>query len=237
MKKLGFLCVWLGLLMVLPMGPVGRMAAQERAGTYASGEKSTPEAQSPEKNKSEADENDLYRKSPMVRKMGAMLGMNADQSASTFEIANFLILAILLGWFLLKALPKAFRDRNTAIQKHLVDARTATEEANARLGSVEERLGKLDGMIAELRAQSEKDAVLEEQRIKASAEDEKTKILAAAEQEIAAATGQARRALQKYAAELAIEQAGRKLVVDAETDRLLIQNFARRLGEGKGGQN
>jgi hypothetical protein len=36
----------------------------------------------------------------------------------------------------------------------------------------------------------------------------------------------ARREIQKYAAELAIEQAARKLVVTAETDRLLVESFA-----------
>ena len=235
MKRFASLWILFGLLTAFPSN---RAVAQEsRTSTAASGESSTPAGQSSEANKAEEDENDVYRKSPMVRKMGAMAGMNADQSATVFEVANFLILAVLLGWFLLKALPKAFRNRNTAIQKHLVDARTATEEANARLGSVEERLGKLDGIIAELRAQSEKDALAEEQRIKASAEDEKAKILASAEQEIAAATIQARRELQKYAAELAIEQAGRKLVVNAETDRLLVQAFAHRLSLGKEGRN
>ncbi len=123
------------------------------------------------------------------------------------------MLAILVGWFLLKTLPKTFRDRSSRIQKHLVDARTATEEASARLNSVEDRLGKLDEQIAAMRAQSEKDSALDEQRIKASVEDEKQKILTAAEQEISAATVQARRQLQQYAAELAIEQAARKLVV------------------------
>ena len=140
---------------------------------------------------------------------------------------------------LVKILPKAFRSRNSAIQKHLVDARTATEEATARLSSVEERLSKLDGQIAAMQAQAEKDSAADEQRIKASVEDEKKKILAAAEQEIAAATTQAQRQIQQYAAELAIEQAARKLVVSAETDRLLVQNFARRLGvdDSKEGQN
>ncbi len=235
MKKLASFWILFGLLTVLPSSRV--VAQENRPATTASGEASTPAGQSPEANKAEEDENDVYRKSPMVKKMGAVMGMNADQSATAFEVVNFLILAVLLGWFLLKALPKTFRNRNTAIQKHLVDARTATVEANARLGSVEERLGKLDGIIADLRAQSEKDAVAEEQRIKASVEDEKAKILAAAEQEIAAATVQARRELQKYAAELAIEQAGRRLVVNAETDRLLVQAFAHRLGQGKEGQN
>jgi len=107
------------------------------------------------------------------------------------------------------------------------------------LNSVEARLGKLDEQIAAMRAQSEKDSVLDEQRIKASVEEEKKKILSAAEQDIAAAATQARRQIQQYAADLAIDQAAKKLVVTAETDRLLVREFARRLvGEsGKEGQN
>ena len=76
----------------------------------------------------------------------------------------------------------------------------------------------------------------EHERILASVEEDKNKILASAEQEIASATALARRQIQQYAAELAIDQAARKLVVSAETDSLLVQNFARRLGveeEGK----
>jgi len=229
------------VLVALLWAPAARVFAQEAApGAVAqSGDRSTPEAQSSEANKEERDEKDAYLKSPAVRALGAKLGMNPDQSATVFQVTNFVILAVLLGWVLVKMLPKTFRNRNTAIQKHLVDARTATEEANARLGSVEARLSKLDGQIAEMRAQAEKDSTLDEQRIKAAVEEEKKKILLAAEQEIAAATVQAHRQLQQYAAELAIEQAGRKLVVNAETDRLLVQNFARRLGsdDDKGGQN
>ena len=41
----------------------------------------------------------------------------------------------------------------------------------------------------------------------------------------------------KGPAELAIEQAAQKLVVTAETDRLLVQDFAERLTGEKKGQN
>jgi F-type H+-transporting ATPase subunit b len=200
---------------------------------------STPEAQSPEKNKQEEDENEAYRHSAAVRALGAKLGMNAEEAATAFTVTNFIVLAILVGWVMLKTLPKTFRNRSTAIQKHLVDARTATEEASARLNSVESRLSKLDDQIAAMRSQAEKDSALDEQRIKASVEDEKQKILKAAEQEIASATVQARKQIQQYAADLAIEQAARKLVVTAETDRLLVQGFARRLtgDTSKGGEN
>jgi F-type H+-transporting ATPase subunit b len=139
-----------------------------------------------------------------------------------------------VGYGLMKMLPKAFRARSTKIQKSLVDARSATEEATARLNSVEDRLSKLDDQIAAMKTQSEADSVRDEQRIKASVEDEKAKIVAAAEAEILSATTMARREIQKYAAELAIDQAARKLVVTADTDRLLVESFASRLGAGMG---
>jgi F-type H+-transporting ATPase subunit b len=219
--------------------PVRHARAQQPARSDAGGQLSSPEAQSPEKNKQEADENDAYLHSASVRKLGAMVGLNAEQAATAFTVANFLVLAALVGWFLLKTLPKTFRDRSTAIQKDLVDARTATEEASARLRSVEERLSKLDEQIAALRTQADKDSAHDEHRIKASIEEDKQKIIAAAEQEIAAATALAHRQLQQYAAELAIDQAARKLVVTAETDRLLVQRFAQRLtgDDSKGGKN
>jgi F-type H+-transporting ATPase subunit b len=220
--------ILLGSVMAaLLFAPVSHATAQETTPPDG-GRLSTPETQSPEK-KQETDENDAYLHSPAVRKLGAMIGLNAEQAATAFTVANFLVLAVLVGWFLLKTLPKTFRDRTSAIQKDLVDARTATEVANARLSGVEERLSKLDEQIAAMRAQAEKDSLLDEQRIKASVEEDKQKVLAAAEQEIVAATALAQRQLQQYAAELAIDQAARKLVVTAETDRLLVQDFARRL--------
>jgi len=177
-------------------------------------------------------ETDQYRMSAPVVKLGAMLGMKPETAANVFTIFNIVILFAGIGYGLMKMLPKAFRDRSTAIQKHLVDARTATEEATARLNSVEDRLAKLDDQIAAMRAQAEADSARDEQRILASVEDEKNKIVAAAEAEIQSATTLARRNIQTYAAELAIEQAARKLVLTAETDRLLVENFAHKLGEG-----
>ncbi len=228
------------MIAALLFAPIHHARAQEPTPTSpGGGGLSEPEAHSPEANKKEVDEKDAYLHSPSVRKLGAMIGLNPEQAATAFTVANFLVLAVLVGWFLLKTLPKTFRNRNTTIQKELVDARTATEEASARLGVVEERLSKLDEQIAAMRDQAEKDTAHDEQRIKASVEEDKQKILAAAEQEIAAATSLAQRQIQLYAAELAIDQAARKLVVSAETDRLLVQNFARRLmgDDSKEGHN
>ncbi len=216
------------------------LGAQKADSANAGGGRlSSPEGQSADANKAEVNEDDQYLHSASVRKIGSMMGMGAEQAATAFTVMNFVVLAALVGWLLLRTLPKTFRNRNTAIQKHLVDARMATEEASARLNVVEARLSKLDEEIAAMRAQADKDSAFEEQRIKGHVEEEKQKILDTAEQEIAAATALARRQIQQYAAELAVDQAARKLVVSAETDRLLIQSFAQRLtgSGGKGGQN
>jgi F-type H+-transporting ATPase subunit b len=235
-RKISFSILFAGVL----LAPIHSLRAQETPAaptqaTSAAASFSHPSLASEQ----EVDEKAAYRHSEMVRRVGKMFGMDAEQAATSFEIFNFAILAILLLWLVVKTLPKAFRNRSGVIQKQLVDARTVTEEAAIRLSGVEARLSKLDEQIAAMRTQSEKDAAADEQHIKASVEEEKQKILTAAEQEIAAATTHARRQLQQYAAELAIDQAAQKLVVSAETDRLLVQAFASRLaGEDvKGGQN
>lgn len=243
-KKFG-----LAVLAVSLLTPVMRLSAQtaqaaperhhhgaEPSGATSS-EAGSPQAQVPAKNEEVKDENEEYRHSATVTKLGAMLGMDAEHAATAFTLFNFAVLAVLVGWGLLKALPKTFRARTSAIQKQLVDARTATEEANARLNSVEARLAKLDEKIAGFRTQAKADAERDEQRMKASVEDEKHKIIAAAEAEVQAATTMARREIQQYAADLAIEQAARKLIVTAETDRLIVESFAHRLGSTKEEQN
>lgn len=232
MKKLGFAALLVAVMVLFGSAVYG----QEPKGA-ADGREMTPAANSAEANQQEKDETAAYKHSAMVQKIGHALGMSTDTAATTFEVLNFAVLAIAIGGFLLKVLPKTFRNRSSAIQKELTDARSATEEASVRLNGVEERLSKLDGQIAEMKAQAEKDAVVEEKRVKAAAEEEKTKILAVAEQEIASATQHAQRQLQQYAAGLAIDQAAKRLVISAETDRLLVKNFAQRLVDRKGGEN
>ncbi len=211
-------------------------AGPQQPGPGAS-ENSTPINAVPEKREQEKDETAAFRHSPMVQKMGRMVGMNPEQAATAFEVLNFLALVAGVGYLAVKTLPKAFRDRSSSIQRHLVDARTATEEAGARLKAVESRLSRLDEEIAAMRKQVEADTARDEQRAKVALEEETAKILAAADAEIQAATAAARRDLQRHAAELAIDHAVRRLTISAETDRRLVEGFAQRLMGDKGAQN
>jgi F-type H+-transporting ATPase subunit b len=80
-----------------------------------------------------------------------------------------------------------------------------------------------------MRDAAEKEAVAEEARIKAATEEDAQKIIASAEQEIAAAAKAARRDLTAYAADLAVGLAKKQIHVDAASDETLVHDFAGQL--------
>jgi F-type H+-transporting ATPase subunit b len=191
----------------------------------------------PEKKEEAKDENDQYRHSAMVTKLGSMMGMDPERAATVFTVSNLLILVVALGYLIMKSVPGTLRGRSNGIKKELTDARTATQEAKERLSSVEQRLSKLDEQIASMRAGAEADGERAAERIKAAAEEEKKRILAAAALEIQSATALARREIMSYAADLAVDQASRKLVVTPDMDRTLVERFALALPAKQGSQN
>ncbi len=223
------------LLFVSTMSPlVVRAQAPQSVAASPSTEAPKPTAENKEEAK---DENDQYRHSAMVTKFGSMMGMDAEHAATAFTISNLLILLVGLGYLIMKSVPGTLRSRSTGIKKQLTDARTATQEATERLNSVEQRLSKLDEQIASMRTSAELDAERLAERIKITAEEEKKRILSAAALEIQSATALARREIMSYAADLAVDQASRKLVVTADMDRTLIENFAHALPTRQGSQN
>jgi F-type H+-transporting ATPase subunit b len=116
------------------------------------------------------------------------------------------------------------------------EARKASEEANERLSAIEKRLARLDDEVQTMRATAEKEAVAEEERIKAATAEEARKIAEAAGQEIAAAAKTARRELTAYAADLAVTLAKKQIHVDTATDQSLVRRFADQLSNGDSGK-
>ena len=75
-----------GLMFAMVLGVGSHMrVVRVHAQAQSAGVETTPEAQSPEKNKQEADQNDAYLHSPSVRKLGAVVGLNAEQAATGDE--------------------------------------------------------------------------------------------------------------------------------------------------------
>ncbi len=186
------------------------------------------------------DEEAKFKESASIKKLAGWLGITNNHAWWLSVIINFSIVLLAIGYAAKSALPGMFRDRTSSIQKGMEEARRASADSSARLADIESRLGKLDGEIAAMRSAAEQEAKAEEERLHASAEDEKKKILQSAEQEIAAAANLARRELKRFAAELAVSLAEKRITVNDATDQMLVREFSRNLtasGDGaKGGK-
>jgi len=170
--------------------------------------------------------------SPVVTWIGRLIKISPERAYVLSLIINFGIL-IWFFWMLLRAkVPQMFRDRTATIQKGIREAQAASAEASRRLKDIETRLAKLDTEVAEIRTSAESEAAAEEARIRHAAEEDKHKIVQAAEMEIAAITRNARSELKGYAATLAVDLASRKIRVDEPTDRALVREFVDQLGKG-----
>jgi F-type H+-transporting ATPase subunit b len=213
-----------------------RLAAQEPAPKPEQTSAQSTDTARPEAAKSEEEENNVYRHTALVESVAKVLHLPVETTARGLEFINFAIIALAIGIPLFKVLPKVLRKRSKDLGESIASARKVTEDANARLTAVEAKLSSLDEEIAKFRSEVEQEMKQDEVRIKASIEEERTRIVASAEQEITAAAAQARRGLKNFAADLAIEQAGKQLVLTPETDRALIAEFIRGAGTANGGQ-
>lgn len=205
------------------------VAAEET--THSAGSK-TASAES-EKHEAE-DETAAFKHSASVQFVAKHTGLTLEQAYWVCVIANFAVIAGLLGWALKKSLPGLFRGRTASIQKAMAEARAASEDANRRLADIESRLSRLDGEISEMRGAAEMETQAEEERIKSGTSEDVRKVVESAEQEIAAAAKLARRELQAFAAELVVNMAEKQVQVDAATDQALVKGFAQQLAaDGK----
>ena len=181
----------------------------------------------------ENDELAEFKHSASVQAISRLTGLNTQQSYWLSIILNFAVIAGVIIWAGRKYLPGLFRDRTAAIQKAMREAQQASAEARRKLAEIEARLQKIDVEIATMRAAAEKEGAAEEARIQAAAEHDARKIVASAEQEIAAAAKAARRQLTAHAADLAVGLAGKQIRVDPATDQALVRSFAGQLGSAK----
>jgi F-type H+-transporting ATPase subunit b len=207
-------------------------AASQAANPSAADEKAA--------SKEETSTIDAYRHSPAVTALARLLHLNVETAARIFEIFNFLIVAFGIGIPLFRLMPKILRKRKETVRANLESARKVTADANTRLSAIELKLAGLDQEIAQIRVQVEEEVKQDETRIKATLVEESARIVAAAAQELDVAAAQAKRGLRHFAADLAIDQAARQLVLTPQTDQALIAEFLSDVnlqGATKGGQN
>lgn len=186
-----------------------------------------PDAAPGQVKKEEVEEDNVYRHTALVESLSKLFHLDIETTARLFEWINFAIVALAILIPLFKFMPRVFRKRSETLSRNLEVARKTTADANQRLSAVEAQLSRLDEEIAKIRAQVEQESQHDEQRIKATIEEERARIVASAEQEISVAAAQARRGLRHFAADLAVEQAAQQLRLTPDTDRALIAEFVR----------
>ena len=231
------------LTLATAVGPLQVRAQSTDQPAQPTIESPNQEAQNPAKTeaaKSEEQENDQYRHAPVVKTLARWMHVDVETAARIFEIFNVSVVVFGIVIPLIRIMPKLLRKRSEKIRADIEEARKTTADANSRLSAVEAKLASLDQEIAKFRAEVEQQIAQDEQRSKAALEEESARIVASAEQEIGVAAAQARRSLRHFAADLAIDQAVKKLVLTPETDRALIAEFvheAGRDGMNGGGNN
>jgi F-type H+-transporting ATPase subunit b len=177
------------------------------------------------------DETAEFKHSATVRWLARLTGVTPFTAYWIFVVLNFVIIAVLLVLFMKSKVPAAFRARTESIQEGIAEARKASEEAQRRLSDIESRLARLDAEIVAMATAAETEAQKEETRILAAAEEDKRKIVEAAEQEILAAARLARTELRAYVAELAVALAEKRIQVNTATDQELVRTFLDQLGK------
>jgi F-type H+-transporting ATPase subunit b len=145
--------------------------------------------------------------------------------------ANFLILAIALGYLAKKHGGPFFVERALTIRKDIADAEEVRADAEKRAADVDRRLASLETEVAAIRAESEREALAERERMKQQTVAEMEKVRAHAQAEIAGAAKTARAELKRYSAELAVGLAEQKVRarMNAETEDALVRSFVRDL--------
>jgi F-type H+-transporting ATPase subunit b len=172
---------------------------------------------------------------PIVKWTAQKFNISVETASVIYQVLNFAVIFLLVIIPMARVMPKIFRKRSQTLGANLQEARKATEDANARLRAVEEKLSGLDDEIKKLQAQVEQESLEDEKRVKASLAEESARIAEQAEQELNVAVAQARRSLRHFAADLAIEQAAKQVTLTPEADRALISEFIGSVANSDGG--
>ena len=219
-----FLLLGLAAL-ILSAFPLG-LIAQETAPAVSGEPAATASKPVAEERPSQEEQNKAFLiGGPVVKWTAKTFNTSVETASTIYQVANFLVILLLIAVPLGRVLPKIFRKRSQTLGHNLLTARQATEEANARLRTVEEKLAGLGDEIKKLQVQVEQESLEDEKRVKASLTEESARIVESAEQELNVAVAHARRTLHHYATDLAIEQAAKQMNLSTDADRALIAEF------------
>ncbi len=149
------------------------------------------------------------------------------------RVFNVLFVAGVVILVARKPLQNFFYSRTQAIREQLAEAQKARAEAEAKLAELEARMSRLDDELREIKDAAEKEAQDEYTRLVAAAEQEAEKITENSRKEIEGLTRAAQLELRSHAAELSVKLAEERIqseITDADQGRLFTR-FVAKLGD------
>ena len=152
-----------------------------------------------------------------------------------WEAWKFLNLFLFIGmmvYFLRKPLSESLVARREAIRRDLMRAQEERNAAQAKLEEVEARLARLNAEVEAVRAQAQREAAVERERIERATEEEMRKLREQAQREIESAGKLARQELRRQAAEESVRLAEEMIRRDMrpEDDARLVGEYVEELG-------
>lgn len=124
---------------------------------------------------------------------------------------NFAILAVGLGYLVVKYAPAFFSARTEAIQKAIKDATGLKMDADFRASEIDRKMATLSAEISKLRAEGEAEMLAEQQRLTKETGQSLAQIQRHEAQEVASLEHNARLELRRHTAELAVSIAASRL--------------------------
>ena len=170
--------------------------------------------------------------------LAAQHGEASTDHTTQWKLVNFLILAVLVGYFIYKKAGGFFAGRTAEIQRGLVEAARLKAEAEERCAAMELRLANLDAEIESLRRQATEESSAAGERLRGETQRGLERIQAQVEQEIATSAKAARHQLRAYSAELAVGLAAGKIRerMTPEADSAMVASMVEELGHRNPGQ-
>jgi F0F1-type ATP synthase membrane subunit b/b' len=108
----------------------------------------------------------LFAQEPAEHEGKAEEAKGEIEVPDSLKWANFALLAIGLGYMLVKLLPKSFADRTASIQKDIKEAQALKADAEKRAALVEAKVAALGADVEKFRVESAKEMADEGERIR-----------------------------------------------------------------------
>ena len=149
-----------------------------------------------------------------------------------WQVANFIILVGVVVYFSRKVGAPFFNARAAEIRKGIDDAERIKADSSNKIAAINSKLGRLDSEIASLRESAAAERRAAQQRLKDETQRAIERIRLHAQAEIESAGKSERIALQRFAAQLALELAETKVRahMNPNTEEALVQAFVQGLG-------